>query len=315
MSVLVACDSVEPAPAGFARVLAGLLGSRVVLVNVRSADGLVGGEGFDEHVPLLGARVERASSAAAGLQRLIASERPVVTVLGSSRDAPHGRVRVGTTIERVLHGAPSPVAVVPRGRAERGLSSVAVGLLPNPDSLLALRFAAWLARLAAVPLLVLAVLRRSPSAADAAAYAACVAPAFSLSGSPARILRTAIRSAAQTPAAPHAPVADTRPATGAPDLPLVEPVVLIGDPADALVRFSSRVGLLVLGSRSYGPGGVVLPGGVARRVLREASCPVLLVPRASVPAPMAGEASPFGLVSQGAILQRAILPVPGAAGR
>ncbi len=46
----------------------------------------------------------------------------------------------------------------------------------------------------------------------------------------------------------------------------VEPLVLIGDPADALLRVSGRAGLLVLGSRAYGPPGVVLPGGAARRV-------------------------------------------------
>ena len=67
----------------------------------------------------------------------------------------------------------------------------------------------------------------------------------------------------------------------------IEPLVLIGDPADALLRVSGRAGLLVLGSRAYGPPGVVLPGGAARRVLAGARCPVLLVPRAEVGAALA----------------------------
>jgi nucleotide-binding universal stress UspA family protein len=110
-------------------------------------------------------------------------------------------------------------------------------------------------------------LRRSPSAADAAAFAALVAPSFSLSGPPAQTLRSAILAAAR-------PV-------------VAEPLVLVGDAADSLLRMSRRAGLLVLGSRGYGPPGVVLPGGAAGLVLAGAGCPVLLVPRASVPAAVA----------------------------
>jgi nucleotide-binding universal stress UspA family protein len=58
---------------------------------------------------------------------------------------------------------------------------------------------------------------------------------------------------------------------------------LVGDPADTLVRASAGVDLLVLGSRAYGPGGTVLAGGVARRVLAGAHCPVIVVPRDPLP--------------------------------
>ncbi len=129
-----------------------------------------------------------------------------------------------------------------------------------------------------MPLLVLAVLRRSPTAANAAAFAAAVAPTFSLFGPPSRILRSAILAAAHAALGPHAP---RSPGTAAGGF-AVEPLVLIGDAADALLRITGRAGLLVLGSRAYGPPGVVLPGGAARRVLAGARCPVLLVPRAEV---------------------------------
>jgi hypothetical protein len=37
--------------------------------------------------------------------------------------------------------------------------------------------------------------------------------------------------------------------------------------------------VLVLGSRGYGPLRAVLPGSVSRRVMREARCPVIVLPR------------------------------------
>ena len=60
----------------------------------------------------------------------------------------------------------------------------------------------------------------------------------------------------------------------------VETSVLVGDPADALERASARADVLLLGSRAYGPCRAVLAGGVARRVLTSAHCPVVLIPRA-----------------------------------
>jgi len=288
-TVLVACDSSDQAPIAFGRVVAPLLDARLALVNVRMGDELAGGEADDGGPAVSGARVETAASAAAGLQRLIVSERPVLTVLGSSHEAAHGRVRMGTTTERVLHGAGGPVAVVPRGLGERPLGAVAVGLLPTADSLRALPTAVALARAAGVPLLVMAVLRQSPTAANAAAFAAAVAPSFSLSGPPSKILRSAIMAATRAALAPESPRASAVPRSpgAAAGAFAIEPLVLIGDPADALLRVSGRAGLLVLGSRAYGPPGVVLPGGAARRVLTGARCPVLLVPRAEVGAALA----------------------------
>jgi nucleotide-binding universal stress UspA family protein len=83
-------------------------------------------------------------------------------------------------------------------------------------------------------------------------------------GDAASILRTAIEAAARE---------------DEPGLE-VEPLVLVGDPVDTLLRASGRLGVLVLGSRAYGPPGIVLPGGAARGTLAGARCPVMLVPRA-----------------------------------
>jgi nucleotide-binding universal stress UspA family protein len=53
----------------------------------------------------------------------------------------------------------------------------------------------------------------------------------------------------------------------------------VDDPADVLLRVSEHVGLLVCGSRGYGPLRSVLLGGVSRRLVDEAACPVLVLPR------------------------------------
>src|SRR4051794_14521292 len=115
-TVLVACDAEDRSPVTFARSVAGGLGARVLAGRPRSSGALAGVEADDGPAPSLSdLRVELAASPAAGLQRLIAAEQPVLTVLGSASGAPLGRVRLGTTTERVLYGAPGPVAVVPRG--------------------------------------------------------------------------------------------------------------------------------------------------------------------------------------------------------
>jgi nucleotide-binding universal stress UspA family protein len=59
----------------------------------------------------------------------------------------------------------------------------------------------------------------------------------------------------------------------------VETEFHVDDPAEVLSRISEHVDLLVCGSRGYGPLRSVLLGGVSRRLVREASCPVLILPR------------------------------------
>jgi nucleotide-binding universal stress UspA family protein len=58
-----------------------------------------------------------------------------------------------------------------------------------------------------------------------------------------------------------------------------EPFFAVGRPAEILAEASEDLDLLVLGSRGYGPLHSVLVGGVAGRVVREAACPVIVLPR------------------------------------
>lgn len=65
---------------------------------------------------------------------------------------------------------------------------------------------------------------------------------------------------------------------------LAEGTVLDGRPAHQLTRHSRHLDLLFLGSRGYSPLHALLAGGVSGRVLRDAHCPVIAVPRgASAP--------------------------------
>jgi len=70
-----------------------------------------------ETLPAAG-RLERRAvpdvSPARAIQEIAARERASLIVIGSSRRGGIGRVLAGTTAERLLHGAPCPVAVAPR---------------------------------------------------------------------------------------------------------------------------------------------------------------------------------------------------------
>jgi nucleotide-binding universal stress UspA family protein len=59
----------------------------------------------------------------------------------------------------------------------------------------------------------------------------------------------------------------------------IEVEAFVGDPAETLLSLSESLDLLVCGSRGYGPLRAVLLGSVARRVVAEARCPVIVLPR------------------------------------
>jgi nucleotide-binding universal stress UspA family protein len=64
----------------------------------------------------------------------------------------------------------------------------------------------------------------------------------------------------------------------------VERDVLFQDPADGLAAASEHLDLLIMGSRAYGPMRAVMLGGVSRRVITRAACPVLVLPRGTASA-------------------------------
>ena len=62
-----------------------------------------------------------------------------LVVVGSTRRGPVGRVVPGSTAERLLHGSPCPVAIVPRGYAQAGpIETIGVGYDGSDESEVAL---------------------------------------------------------------------------------------------------------------------------------------------------------------------------------
>jgi nucleotide-binding universal stress UspA family protein len=69
--------------------------------------------------------------------------------------------------------------------------------------------------------------------------------------------------------------------SGTPDAPEVAEIVVIGDPAAALVQASRRADLLVIGAKGHNPIADVFPGSVAAHCVRHAACPVVVIPPAA----------------------------------
>jgi nucleotide-binding universal stress UspA family protein len=274
-------DSGDTSPLGLGRILARLLDARLVAVVVRpggsASERLARSEGGRDpagavaalRASLRGEREEvlgvAAPSAAAGLHAALAAEETVLAVVGSAHDGTHGRVALGGTTERLLTAARCPVVVVPRAYAARRLQRIAVALVPSPEGRAALRAGARLAALVGAPLRVLTVLRDTPDADEALAVARELAPG--LVPAPEAEGPCAVLAAGIAAAAAAGPLQ-------------IETRVLVGDPADALVRASASADLLLLGARAYGPADAVLAGGVARGVLGAARCPVVVLARA-----------------------------------
>ena len=203
-------------------------------------------------------------SPAAGLHALAERERATLVVIGSSHRSRIGRILPGGTGERLFSGAPTPVAVAPAGYAttKPRLQTVGCGFDGSPESRRALEWSAALARTAAAQLRVIAV--HEP-----------VLPAtLALGGGPPTAsLNQVLRDRREDE------LAEAVAALG-PDL-AVSGELLDGNAEDGLSRASGDMSVLVLGSRGYGPLRAVLLGSVSSGLLRSASSPLVVIPRAS----------------------------------
>ena len=210
-----------------------------------------------------GRRELRDSSAARALTELAESENPDLLVIGSTHRGAVGRVYPGSVGERLLNGAPCPVAVAPKGFASRerfALSRIGVGYDGTEESRLALREAESLAERSGATLrLIAAVPYMNPM--------------------PARIGHTEV-GFGDLLETYFRKVLDSGVSTVS-DAARIESVMKDGDPAEVLAAQGAEVDLLVLGSRGYGPIMRALLGGVSAEVMRTAPCPVVVVPRSS----------------------------------
>jgi nucleotide-binding universal stress UspA family protein len=206
-------------------------------------------------------RVIASDSPAAGLQRIAEREQAQLIVLGPSHRSGLGRVRPGSVGERLLSGAPVPVAIAPRGYAdeEPRLEQLTAGFDGSPESNQALQWAVNLVRVGGDSRLRLVSVHRPIAFGHVSAGGAFAGETVN------QALRRDLSQQHMAAIAAHG---------GKVDGSLRE-----GDAATVLVDASRESDLLVLGSRGYGPLRAVLLGSVSQAVIRHATCPVVVMPR------------------------------------
>ena len=220
-------------------------------------------------LPPLTPRTIAELSPAKGIETVAASENASLIVIGSSHRGVVGRVLAGTTAERLLHGSPCPVAVAPNGFRDQQdlvIRTVGVAYDRSPESKAALSAATAVSRSLGARLRVIDVL----DALWIGTPALMSGPGYIMP--PEELEKRARKGLAEM-------VAEL------PDDVLAEPVLRVGDPGHELAAETENVDLMIVGSRGYGPHRAVLLGSVSGRLVRDAACPVVVVPR-SIDAPL-----------------------------
>jgi nucleotide-binding universal stress UspA family protein len=212
------------------------------------------------NLPVIAPRAIAAMSPAKAIQATATSERASLIVIGSSHRGALGRVLAGTTAERLLHGAPCPVAVAPTGfhaNEDHAIDTIAVAYDRSDEAKAALLAATAIAPALGARLRVVEVLD------------------MRWMGTPALMAGPIPAAEIEQPAREH--LDDL--VAALPENVTAEAVVIMGDPEGELAAETERVDLMIAGSRGYGPHRAVVLGSVSGRLVRDASCPVLVVPR------------------------------------
>jgi nucleotide-binding universal stress UspA family protein len=200
-------------------------------------------------------------SPARALHEVAEAESAGLIVVGSTPRGVLGRIAAGRITERTVHGAPCAVAVVPRGYAppHDGVRRVGAAFTDSPEGREALRAAAALARHGGGQLRALTFVE--PIFWDSSAVEPTPVAERHLAErreAARRVLQVALGELEGVEA------------TGE----VLADVTVLG-----LVEASAELDVLVCGSRGYGRLRTVLVGGVSQALVREARCPVVVVPR------------------------------------
>jgi nucleotide-binding universal stress UspA family protein len=216
-------------------------------------------------------RVMGDSSPARALHRVAEEERADVIAVGSTHHGRIGRVFAGDDAAATLHGSSCPVAVAPRGLAARewkAVQKIGVGFDGGPE-----------ARQAAA----LAVALASECGASIRAQSVVGTPipyAAGMSTYHGDWLERAQQAASD----------DMGELLADMDIEAAGDIV-VGMAVGELTKLSEEVDLLVVGSRAWGPVRRIVVGSTAASLIREAHCPVLVLPRGAATG-QPGEAEP-----------------------
>jgi nucleotide-binding universal stress UspA family protein len=200
------------------------------------------------------------TSPARALHHVAEEEHADLLVVGSTHRGQIGRVLVGGVTAGVLHHAPCPVAVAPLGYATHAAppTSIAVGFDGGPEAQHALRLAGALAKACGAEIRILSAVA-TPIMATA----------------PTTYETDWLQEAEQ---GCRAEVEQAQQTLGEMGVPSSGDVTL-GLAVNELVEASQEVDLIVVGSRGWGPVRRLLLGSTSERLVREAACPVIAVPR------------------------------------
>lgn len=200
-------------------------------------------------------RFELDRKAAVSLEELATREEADLLVLGHTHHGRLGRIYPGALGDKLLQGAPCPVAVAPPDYAKRehtGFGTVGVAYDGGPEAKAALASAEALAGVLGCALQLITVAPVYPEVDD---------PMASVRESMYRE-RQAVGLRSVSAAA-------------------VEGVFDRGEPARVLARHGVDLDLLLVGSRSHGPILRTAFGSVGSELMRTAPCPLIVVPRSA----------------------------------
>lgn len=196
-----------------------------------------------------------ASSPGHGLHVLAEEQAADLLVLGSSRRGLLGRVLLSDDTQAALNGAPCAVAIAPAGYAQQpdGMREIGVAYNGSAESEHALRVARQLA---------------DDHGANLSAFEAVLIPTYAYMGGTAPIGCSTDEL-----------VDEARERILA--LDNVEAHAAYGQPAEELAIYSASLGLLIVGSRDYGPIGRLVHGSTSHALARTARCPLLVLTKAA----------------------------------
>ncbi len=199
-------------------------------------------------------------SPARALHGVAEREQAALLVVGSDRQGPVGHILTGDVTTGALYGSPCPVAVAPPGLAGRGeaLRTVGIGYDGSPESEQALALARAIAGHTGARLELVCVAARPIPVAE-----------WAIATDGTEDLQQAERERVEALAA--GALADGPEGCTA--------HVVEGLAHDELVKRSTELDLLVVGSRGYGPLRRLLLGSTSSRLVHRAACPVLVLPR------------------------------------